>query len=45
VNGTGYFGEDKWQRAEKTGFEVFTAVVMKNSICWDMTPCSPLKVN
>jgi hypothetical protein len=26
-------------------FEVLTAVVMKSSICWDITPCSPLKVN
>jgi hypothetical protein len=24
------------------GFEVFRAVVMKNTIFWDMTPCSPL---
>jgi hypothetical protein len=23
------------------GFEVFTAVVMKSIIFWDMTPCSP----
>jgi hypothetical protein len=27
------------------GFEVLTAVVMKNTIFWDITPCSPLKVN
>jgi hypothetical protein len=27
------------------GFEVFTAVVMKSIIFWDMTPCSPLSVN
>jgi hypothetical protein len=27
------------------GFEVLTAVVMKSIIFWDMTPCSPLKVN
>jgi hypothetical protein len=26
------------------GFEVLTAVVMKNSVFWDITPCSPLKV-
>jgi hypothetical protein len=26
-------------------FEVLTAVVMKSSIFWDITPCSPLKVN
>jgi hypothetical protein len=27
------------------GFEVLTAVVMNSSIFWDITPCSPLKVN
>jgi hypothetical protein len=27
------------------GFEVLTAVVMKSSIFWDITPCNPLKVN
>jgi hypothetical protein len=27
------------------GFEVLTAVVMKSTICWDITSCSPLKVN
>jgi hypothetical protein len=27
------------------GFEVLTAVVMKSSILWDITPCIPLKVN
>jgi hypothetical protein len=27
------------------GFEVFTAVVMKSIIFWDMTPCSLLSVN
>jgi hypothetical protein len=26
-------------------FEVLTAVVMKSPIFWDITPCSPLKVN
>jgi hypothetical protein len=26
-------------------FEVLTAVVMKGSIFWDITPCSSLKVN
>jgi hypothetical protein len=25
------------------GFEVITAVVMKSTIFWDMTPCSPMK--
>jgi hypothetical protein len=29
----------------RVGFEVLTAVVMKSSIFWDITPCSPLKVN
>jgi hypothetical protein len=27
------------------GFEVVTVVVMKDTIFWDITPCSPLKVN
>jgi hypothetical protein len=27
------------------GFEVLTAVVKKSSIFWDITSCSPLKVN
>jgi hypothetical protein len=27
------------------GFEVLTAVAMKSIIFWDITPCSPLKVN
>jgi hypothetical protein len=27
------------------GFEVLTAVVMKSSVFWDITPCSPLKVS
>jgi hypothetical protein len=27
------------------GFEIFTAVVMKSIIIWDMTPCSPLSFN
>jgi hypothetical protein len=27
------------------GLEVLTAVVMKSPIFWDMTPCSPLKIN
>jgi hypothetical protein len=26
------------------GFEVFTAVVLKSIIFWDMTPCSPLSL-
>jgi hypothetical protein len=27
------------------GFGVLTAVIMKSSIFWDITSCSPLKVN
>jgi hypothetical protein len=27
------------------GFEVLTVVVMKSSVFWDITTCSPLKVN
>jgi hypothetical protein len=27
------------------GFEVLTAVVLKSTIFWDMTPCSPLSFN
>jgi hypothetical protein len=27
------------------GFEVLRAVIMNTSIFWDITPCSPLKVN
>jgi hypothetical protein len=27
------------------GFEVLTAVVIKSTVFWDITPCSPLKVN
>jgi hypothetical protein len=27
---------------KNVGFEVFTVVVMKSIIFWDMTPCSPL---
>jgi hypothetical protein len=29
----------------RLGFEVFTAVIMKSIIFWDMTPCSPLSFN
>jgi hypothetical protein len=28
-----------------TGLEDFTQVVMKVSVLWDITPCSPLTVN
>jgi hypothetical protein len=27
------------------GFEVLTAVLMKSTILWDITPCSLMKVN
>jgi hypothetical protein len=27
------------------GFEVLTAAVMKGTVFWDITPCSPLKIN
>jgi hypothetical protein len=30
---------------EQVGFEVETAVNMKSSVSWDITPCSPLTVN
>jgi hypothetical protein len=30
---------------QRVGFEVFTAVVMKSIIFWDMTPCSLLSFN
>jgi hypothetical protein len=26
-------------------FEILTAMVMKRTVFWDTTPCSPLKVN
>jgi hypothetical protein len=29
----------------RVGFKVLTPVVMMNTIFWDITPCSPLKVN
>jgi hypothetical protein len=32
-------------RPQYVGFEVLTAVVMKNIIFWDITPCNHLKVN
>jgi hypothetical protein len=30
---------------EYVGFEALKAVAMKSSIFWDMTPCSPVKIN
>jgi hypothetical protein len=32
-------------RIDDVGFEVLTPVVMNSSVFWDITPCSPLKVN
>jgi hypothetical protein len=47
--------EDIWTREDAVGkqfkiihnegFKVLTAVVMKTTNFWDITPCSPLKVN
>jgi hypothetical protein len=37
-----------WKHEEKcywVGFEVLTVVVMKSTIFWDITPCSPLRFN
>jgi hypothetical protein len=33
------------QQSASVGFEVFTAVVMKTIIFWDMTLCSPMSFN
>jgi hypothetical protein len=33
--------EKKGANTRDVGFEVFTAVVLKSIIFWDMTPCSP----
>jgi hypothetical protein len=33
-----------WTSYVKVGSDVLTAVVMKSTIFWDTTPCSPLKV-
>jgi hypothetical protein len=32
-------------KENNVGFEVFTAVVFKSIVFWDMTPCSPLSYN
>jgi hypothetical protein len=34
-----------WFRHLQSGFEVLTAVDMKSTIVWDITLCSPVKVN
>jgi hypothetical protein len=44
------FAKSKWVIIYKVaiyivGFEVFTAVVMKSIIFWDVTPCSLLSCN
>jgi hypothetical protein len=39
------WNEIHWYYMQSVGFEVLTAVVMKNSVFWAITPCSPLKVN
>jgi hypothetical protein len=43
---TYFYGSTEEIRKQDTdcvGFEVLTAVVMKNPIFWNVTPCSPLK--
>jgi hypothetical protein len=37
--------ERRGEEKDLVGFEVLTAVVMKNTIFWDITSCSTLKVN
>jgi hypothetical protein len=32
-------------KTEHVGLEVLVVLVMKSAIFWDITPCSPLKVN
>jgi hypothetical protein len=32
-------------KESNVGFEVFTAVVTKSTIFWDITPCSPSDVS
>jgi hypothetical protein len=39
-----YYSENK-TRLIKTGFKVFTAIVMKSSVFLDIMLCNPLKVN
>jgi hypothetical protein len=42
-----YATRESFVMVKKTvvGFGVFTAVVLKSTIFWDMTPCSPLSYN
>jgi hypothetical protein len=37
--------QDNTNTSTSVGFEVLTAMVMKSTIFWDITPCSPLNVN
>jgi hypothetical protein len=39
------FSINTFMNVNYTESEVLTAVFMKSSISWDITPCSPLKVN
>jgi hypothetical protein len=32
-------------RVKNIGFEIYTPVITKSSIFWDVTPCSPLKID
>jgi hypothetical protein len=38
-------GREGKLRKISVGFEVLTAVVMKSTIFWDITPCSPLSIH
>jgi hypothetical protein len=33
------------KEGREVGYKALTAVVMKSSVFWDITPCSPVKVN
>jgi hypothetical protein len=35
----------KERKSINVGFEVLTAVIMKNSIFWDIIWCNPVKIN
>jgi hypothetical protein len=37
--------KDVEENEKHTGFELFTAVVMKSPIFWDISACSPFKVD
>jgi hypothetical protein len=41
----GYGGSIRPRLHTIIGFEVLAAVVTKSNILWDITPCSPLKIN